>query len=223
MAIALVGSQFAKTADNGVTAAFPGNITSGNLIIAVGGVYNSAGTPVTGDFTDTRGTTLTVSQFGPNPSAQRYFIAYGIATGSGANTVTFSTHTGAARNFAVAEFSGVSATPLDATGTLATGTSTSPACSLTTVAANALVIGVMSHVSGASSLTPSGSWNQIDEQESVVNDPFSAVYQIVTTATSYSPTWTTGASVNWGAVAWSFAPATGGAVVIRTLAALGVG
>lgn len=191
------------TADNGTTCAFGSNVTSGNLILCGGGIYNSAANPATGDFTDTRSTTLTVTQWGPGPVAQRLVIVYGVLGSGGADTVTLGTHAGAQRNFGCGEFTGQNANPFDANGTNSTGTSMAPSSAITPVAATVLVVGVMSHISGASTLTPGTGFLQIAEQESVANDPFNFEYKLnVSGATN--ATWTTGASVNWTASSMSF-------------------
>lgn len=214
------GSQRASGASSGgnKAVAFPGNIASGNLLIAAGMARdgNGAGSMTIGcaDSISTSYSVLLSSNFNGD---NRLFIAYGVAGSSAANTITC-TQTGGgggsqAVGFAIDEFSGQNASPLDTDGGQSSGTSTSPSDSLTTGMANALVIGVVIHNDATNpSITPGGSYTQIaeDEDYDADNIDFNVVFRIATTATSYSVDWTLGSSTLWGAYTASFKPATGG-------------
>ncbi len=195
------GSQRATKVDDNVNTAsqaYPGNVTANSLLVCGGGVWNASLPTVqvagslNGSFT-----VLSVAQ-----GTGRYFLAYKIASGGGAETITVtpSTTSGNYHAWSCDEFSGVdTATPLDVDGGSATGSSTTPSDGLTTATANALLLGVMGHVTANTSITPNGSYTQIGEEENAsLHTAFNLVFRIVTTAQAYTIDWTTGTSVTWG-------------------------
>lgn len=190
------------------TLAFPGNVTSGNLMVLLGMANNSIASV---GVTDTLGSTW--SCLSGSFSVDRLYICYAKAPSTGANTVTLTPSANASLTFWIDEFTGQHATsPLDVNGGISTGTSTSPADSLTTTVANALVLGVMQKqcggCTGAESITPAGGYTQIGEEEDATSPlSGSAVFQVVTTAQAYSVSWTIGTSRTWGAYTASFVPA----------------
>lgn len=190
------------------TLAYPGNVTAGNLMILAGMANSSiASVSVTDTLTSTW--TCVSGSF----SVDRLYICYAKAPSTGANTVTLTPSANAQLTFYIDEFTGQHATsPLDADGGISTGTSTTPADSVTTTVANALVVGVMQKqcggCSGAESITPAGGYTQIGEEENATSNlSGTAVFQVVTTATSYSVSFTIGTSRTWGVYTASFAPA----------------
>lgn len=216
MAIAEVSGQRATATPSGendsAAIAFPNNVTSGNLLIVGGAVWNDpANTSIS--VTDSLGTTYT-TLLGTIHTGNRLrsFIAYGIAPSSGANTVTVNPNgSNTYMSFSIDEFSGVDSTPLDADGGTTTGTGTAIADSITTASANALIIGVCTHnVAGSPTLTPGGSYTQIGELELNDDTAHNAVFRIATTATSYSVDWTLGSSGSWSAQTASFKEAAAG-------------
>lgn len=202
------GTQRAKTAISSPAdsqgLAFPGSVTSGNLITA-GGVY-SGGPSATAVVTSTCSSGLTV-QYGPETAGAFTFVAYGLATSSGACTVTVNPSEGSNYiSFAIDEFSGVNSTPLDVDGGSSTGTSTTPSDGITTVAANSLIIGVVNW-DGQRTVTPSGSYTTIQEEEDYSSYyTFSMVFRIATTATAYTVDWTLDTSALWATKTTSFKP-----------------
>ena len=214
MAILEVGSSTQRTskttASHTANLAFPGNVTAGNLLLVMGSVFrNDAAVALT--VTGTR-CTFTVLKNDLGDVNDQNFIAYGIATSSGAETVTVDmggTDAGDTQWFAIDEFSGVHATPLSVDGGVTNNTSTTQADSVTTVTANELVVGVMTTDSPDTSFTPDAGWTEIAEQESHAVQSGSAVFQIVTTAQSYSVSWTLGASRNGWVQTASFKASTG--------------
>lgn len=93
-AIAEVGGGSQRAAgDSSATSlavAYPGSVTSGNLLVACGAAYDSGGAPASVSVTDTRSTSYTVLSAASTTGGDdvRIFIAYGVAPSSGANTVT---------------------------------------------------------------------------------------------------------------------------------------
>ena len=153
MAFAEVGSgsqrATARTSSTvaSLNCAFPANVVSGRLLI-VGG--SSTGGNVT--VTDSLGTSYTVYQ--GTSGGVTSFIAFGIAPGSGANTVTVTPTSTNLVSYSIDEFSGPDAAPYDDDSLLvATGTSTSPSDALVTTAAGGLVVGVV-YKAGTATITP---------------------------------------------------------------------
>ncbi len=205
MAIVEIASRRASTeAGNfdSTNLAFPGAISVGDLLVAVGTTWATA--THTNPVTDSLGHTYSVLQgadLSGNGGVYKTFIAYKIATSAGTPTVTINPSVaGAYGSFSVDAFSGVdSSTPLDVDGGSNTRTAVAAASdSITTLTANDLIVAVMSHDISSSSptLTPNGSYTQIGEIESTANAPHNAVFLVVTTATSYTPDWTIGVLVD---------------------------
>jgi|CXWL01.1.fsa_nt_gi hypothetical protein len=182
--------------------AYPGNVTVGDLLVIGGNTYDTNGTT---DYTvtDTVGTNYTIyacTALTESPNATP-FLAVGIAAASGANTVTVNPTIDASANqivFGIGEFSGTATVNiLDVNGGSSTGTSTAPADALTTVTANALILGVVGFQTSAA-VTPGGSYTQISENQTSLNG-FNLAYRITTTAQAYTVDWTLGASQAWSA------------------------
>jgi hypothetical protein len=209
------GSQRAtanQASVNSKTLAFPSGVTAGNLLVVCGSCFVLAsGGPATISVTDSQGayTVLSATQAADD---FRLFIAYRIASASGPNTVTVDP-VGSSSDlaFSIDEFSGVdTGTPLDVDGGSSTGTSTAPADSITTIAANALIIAVVSFGGATTTITKGGSFTQIGQSTSTsAGQPEGCEFQIATTPTSYSANFTLGASRPWTVYAASFNPLAG--------------
>lgn len=220
------GSQRASThlLTNGpATLAYPGNVTAGNLLIGAGIAWKTGAgvTSISIDDTLTTSYTVILSDVVTDGSGEmRVFIWYGVATGSGANTVTFGPASNVYCSFSIDEFSGQHASPLDAsTTTPNTGTSTDPTFSFNTATSDTLIIGVFGHGNGsAPSLSVDAPSSQFGESETDnVDMAHSAAFRIISGAAgTYATDWTSSGSVHWAAIAASFAPASaGGSGVIR--------
>lgn len=211
------GSQRAQVATTSAVATqdfvYPGSVTSGDLLVIAGGMYAGDGNPTFDSLTSTRSSAFSVF-LGSTVAAglQRTFIAYALATSSGACTITADLGSDGADaayiSAAIDEFSGVNATPLDVDGGTSTGTSTSAADTITTLTANDLIIGVATHVTLAT-LTATGGLTTFGEYDGPGTDQvyFNAAFQIATSATAYSPTWTLGSLSGWAAQTAAFKPA----------------
>lgn len=189
------------------TLAFPGNVVSGSLLIVGGCVYHGSGTGFDGTVTDTVSTPYTVLA-GTTVSGLSSFIAYGLAAASGANTVTVTpAEAKLGYSFAIDEFSGSHATPLDVDGGTSTGTSTTPSDGITTITAGDLIIGVMCDLGEANDTITNNDGTTIGESEDgTATVRFNTMFQIVTTATAYTIDWTT-TSQSWIAQTAAFKPA----------------
>lgn len=228
MAIAFVQSRTAEAGGyDSTTLAFNSNVTSGNLLIITGGIWN--GNDVTSftmsDSVGTTYTTLLGSATGGIPI--KPWIAYGIAGGSGANTVTINPNgVGRYSSHTIAEFSGIDATPLDADGGNSTGSSTTPSDGMTTIAADTVVIGTVVHGHGgtiAITEDTGGGWTLLGEIQSISNAPHNAQYQIFSSAGAKTASWTLGASVSWCAMTASFEATAAAVANVHRKLLLGVG
>jgi len=205
-------------ANNGVgsdTTAFPNNVTSGDLLIVAGAAWGSTAAPTSVAVDDSQGSYTVDLGAVPVGLVWRTFIAYRVATATGANTVTVnpagadSVHS---FSYTIAEFSGNHATPDDVDGGDTTAESTTAADTITTGVNDALVIGVMSQESGTMALTPTGAGNvELDETESnSSNQCHAAAYRLGGTAGSNTVSWTTASLTTWSAQTHSFKPSAGG-------------
>ena len=204
-------SAFSTTAVATKDFVFPGDVTIGDLLIFGGGLYAGDGNPRFSSITSTRSADLSIILSSTIFTGRcRSFLAYAIATSSGACTITANlTSDGATAAYvsgAIDEFSNPNATPLDADGGSSTGTSTTPSDGVTSSVSNALVVGVTVPVS-AVSITPDGGWTTIGEEDSNP-DPvyFNLAFQIVGGAATYTPAWTFSGSSEWVAQAIAFKP-----------------
>ncbi len=203
------------------TAAYANNVTSGNLLVA-GGVWYAPSSTAISQLTIT--STCTTGNWtidgdehgGGSPNDVWNWIAYAVATSSSACTIT-ATGTGAAGSYfsyGASEFTGQHAsTPHSVDGGNSSGTATSASDAITTATANELIIGVFAHGSAANtSITPGGSYTQINEEEDgVTHAAYNLVFRIATTATSYTVDFTVGTSTAWMVSTHSFQEAVGGA------------
>ncbi|MGH7341821.1 MAG: hypothetical protein ACREKH_15115, partial [Candidatus Rokuibacteriota bacterium] len=193
------GSQRAGTAgassEASRTLAFPANVTSGSRLIVAGAVFLGTGAPAAVVVSDTLSTSYTVlSAVEPIHGNARVFIACGLASSGGANTVTVDPTGSAFISFAIDEFAGADTGACPTVdGGSSTGDSNSPADSITTSVADELIIGVATVGSSSNTVTytPGGSYTQIAEAEAGATvQTYSAVFRIATTATSYTVDWT---------------------------------
>lgn len=202
------------------TLAYTSNVTAGDLVGTCGALWN--GNNLTSiAMSDTVGTSYTVilGTIVTGGVPIKTYIAYGIAAGSGANTVTINPNgTGWYGSHAVFEFSGVNSSPLDIDGGTSSGTSTTPSDAFTTSDANTVGVGVVTHGnSGTISITEDsgGGWSLLGEVENYANAPMSCTYQIYSSAGAKSAGWTLGSSQAWVAQTAAFKQAASGANVLQ--------
>lgn len=203
--------------------AFPGNVTSGDLLVVAGtigrdssGFAGPSGTTIT--VTDNRGTSYTVvrgSVIGVNVMQRQTFIAYGLAPSSGANTVTITLSNLCSISYGIDEFSGVHATTPFHNSVATTGSGITPvAGSIFPSAANAMLVGVMAHSASTTVLTPNTGNTQIGEWETnggsvdANESAFNAAFRVFVGTGTFSISWTAGAFIPWGALAVAFIPPT---------------
>lgn len=210
-------------------AAFPADVTAGDLLLVCIGAW-MGGTGFTSlNVTDTLSTSYSVL-IAPTGvvwagGTGRGCIAYGIAPSSGPCTVTVDpVENGQGNswiNAVIDEFSGVNATPLDVDGGESTGSNTTPSDSLTTVTDNDLVVGVLVDVGSGGTITPDAAFTELDEDETGARQPYSAIFQIVGAAGSYSPNWTLSVSQAWSVYTAAFKPAAAPDVPTQRLRSIG--
>jgi hypothetical protein len=191
---------------DGAQLAFPGSVTSGNLLIVAGISHLPGGGAETPVVTDSRGTTYTVVASGTSINGESLgFIAYGRAPSSGACTVEIQfTDPASTVDFSIDEFTGVNVAPLDVNGGTSTDTSNAPSDSITTVATGALIIGLLTV--NFSTLTPGASYIEFGSLEDRLGNGYSTVFRIVTAAQAYVVNWTMSDHALWAAQTISFKP-----------------
>lgn len=215
-ALELRTQRATKTADNvdSTTLAYPKNVQSGSLVVVVGGFWKATSTTLA--VTDTLGTTYTVS-IGTTISwaggVGHPFIAWGITSSSGANTVTVNPGGAASGNyinFAITEVLGISAA--NVTGTSSTGTSTTPSCSVTTTGSDEFIVSILNCATG-STFTPTSPLIQLGEDESGAREPYNACFRMEpSSAGSITSAWSMGTSRAWSAHSVSFTPSVSGGI-----------
>lgn len=203
------------SADSQTIALGASGATTGHLIVVAGSNWNTGSTTmtVTAPCVSSFNVTQAADQAGAG-GVYKLFIARGIATATGACTITIDPQgTGNYGSASATTFSGPdTGTPDDADGGSSSGTGTSVSDSITTATANAAIVGVFLHDSGGSeTMTAGGSYTTFGEIESASNAPHHALFRIATTATSYTVDGTLGGSQNWRMQTRSFREATAGA------------
>jgi len=220
------GSQRNKASvggtDIGLTCAFPANVVSGNLLVVGGTTYGSGVTEPA--ITDTVGTIYTkYYHVSSAHSTDSFYLAWGVAPSSGANTVTVvPTGSGLYMAFAIDEFSGQHASPVDVDGTQTEHIDVNVATdTITTVTTDGLVLGVMGWNEFENrTIDPTGgtgTFTTIGEEEDGSNFvSMSFVFQKDTTIQTYTVRWAMSDTATLDCVAKTIAlkPATGAAAVI---------
>lgn len=214
------GSQRASANNSGtpgeVTCAYPGSVTAGNLLIAVAIWWRSAGASGSASASDDRSTSFSSiisDAITLGTGTYRVGIFYGLAGGSGANTVTFDFVDTVFASVSIDEFSGPHASPLSVSSTTPnTGSSTDPTATLNTLTSGELVIGIAGHGHGtAPTLAVDAPATQFGEKETDdVDMAHSAAYRVGGAAGAHAIDWTVGTSVAWGTLIASFKAADGG-------------
>jgi hypothetical protein len=223
-AIAEVSGRKNTGVGNNVTSAtcsLSANASSGNFVVVMGGVWNSgsgvtsvsvssSGGGSTGAFSTILGATG-VSYAG---GVGKAFISYASVTGSGSLTFTVSTDVGSGNylNLACDEFSGT-AIALDVNGGEALASADNIVDTITTLTANDLIIGVAVIANGGATKTfvDGAGYTNIATDGSSTTQAYDAMFQVVTTATTYNVDWSIpGFAFDWSAVNAAFKEVTGG-------------
>jgi hypothetical protein len=186
-------------------------VLAGSLILVCGAVWRATDPgPIT--VADDLGTTYTVHQTGTiawSSGFSRGFIAYGRVSSAGTPTITV-TPSGSSSfiTFYAAEVGGTNVSPLETDGGESTGTGTSPSDGITTGIPDTVIVGLMQCASPASptNITPASGLEELAEDESNLNAPFSAVWRRAPTAGAYTIDWTLGTSREWRVLTVSFKP-----------------
>jgi len=200
------GIQTSSGADDDAALAYPGSVTTGNLLIVAGNAYDSGVAPASIGVTAGCGT-FTVLSSAP-AGVTRQFIAYAIASSSGACTATVNPAGSAAYiSFAINEFSVPHATPLDVDDGATTGTGFTATASITTVAANALIISTMTNGTQTTVTLPNGPTEIAESDDNSCCTAYATGFRIVTTPGAYDMEWGTADSVAWRMHTASFKPA----------------
>jgi len=182
--------------------AFAGNVTAGNLLVVwLDNFQNAATAPVT--VSDTLGNTWTQVRSTLAGGSGQLTMFWAVANGTGACTVSFA-NGGAGFSFPiiqVMEFAGGPASPFEISAQ-ATGSSTSPACSIAVVGTADLIVAAVVPTSSSTTNTTAGWTNAAGGAN------HSAIYAVEVAAGTFTPTFTMSVSGGWGvlAVAFSLTP-----------------
>jgi len=193
------------TSSTSLALAFSAAIQTGDLLVVC---VSGFGALTVASITDTLSNSWAFVQ-GNDAGDNAFVIGYAISNGNGTPTVTVTWNQSCAGWFmSVDAFRGVHATPLDVDGGVSNGTSTTPADSITTVAANALIVAAMTHNGSANeSITENGAWTLIhDEENGASLQCGSHIYRLAGAAGAYTASWTI-SSHAWIAGTVSFKPA----------------
>lgn len=203
------GSTAGNTAEDYRGIVLGSAVAVGDFCVAIGAVFGTSPDAIT--VTDDVGTTYSVFTDGNFTSNVTAYIATGTVTTAGTNTIWIDPVTDSYISGAATCFSGADTSPLDvgATGTFQTGV-TNPSASITTTTANDLILALLVNSgSGSPTITPNASYTEIGETEDgACCATYSAVFRIVTTATSYTVDWTLSAANNTGVYPAAYKPST---------------
>ena len=179
---------------------------SNRLLVLFADIWQDVGGTGTITSATYNGTSLTkaTSTRGGGMASEIWYLA-NPTTGSNTLSVTITGATDSIK-LAAASFTGANqSSPLDATS-IASGWGGNPTASITTVTANDLVTATLSRFGTTDATT-----NRTSLYNSTASSTLGAAsYQIATTPTSYSDTYTGSASADWSMSMAAFKPATGG-------------
>jgi hypothetical protein len=214
--ITLVQSAGNYSSSSTVTAAFPSNVTAGNLLVAV--VTADSDNATLSAKSDTIGNTYaTATTPTTNPGIGTVVgILYAANTPSGANSITV-TCVGTGISLAIFEYSGgATASPLDSVAQ-AQGSNTQPSLSATTSAAGDLLLAAVWN--NRSPLTAGSGYTV--RQDVAFNNWLDVEDKLAGVAGSYSATGTMASGGQWAAHLATFKAGSGG--VAPTATKLGYG
>ncbi len=202
MAVAHVQSTGVSSSGSvaSVSKAFTSNVTSGNFL-AIVGISDDAndGGNSAANFSSSPSNTFSYSVSSPSEHVNSSYVT---SAASGSTTITFTPDTGAYCGLAIAEFSGVDATPADGTPAGNTDNTTNPTTSNITTTAAGLLIAAVRVNSGRAMTEDSGSgWNLIYEDETWSAIAANIAYRITSGSGTYSHTWTSALGGWWATIA----------------------
>jgi hypothetical protein len=192
--------------ENSRSVAFSTNTQGNTLLVAACGVFQGTFSTTPATFTDNQESGWSVAiNVGVNDGAShqtRLYLAYKIAPTAGVYNITCDPPgTSNYITLVIAEYSGIAlSSPLDQVATNADPTGSASVTSgttATTVQANELLIGLMSHASstGATSITPVAPLLQVEEEEDWTQFENMAVGDRVLSSTgTFAAQWTLGTS-----------------------------
>jgi hypothetical protein len=191
VAIAEVADQVATGSGSGTVFAdvvFPDDVTAGSLVTVKGAVWNDGGLTTINVAKQAGDATIGSVAVLQSTTGLSYagglvheFIAYATVIGPGALTMRVTTNLATATNYfsiSCDEFSG-SNIALDVNGGETIGFDTAPTSTITTLTANALVIGVISTDTGLTSWSAGSGFTLIDSVTSAAIQPYAAEFRVV--------------------------------------------
>lgn len=207
-AVKVLGGVTSGTSNN-----FGSVITAGRTLVVGMSIWDAAGTNTVTSVTDTLGNTYSQVATVTETTHKLYiFRAFNVLGGTNAVTVNLSGSSDL--TFAATEIDTVPITnPNDASNS-ATGTSTTPSVSVTTVNSAPQVFGVFAHDGTNRTLTEGSGWTMLAENEGgSANMPLAWMYQ----AYASSGAKTVNGTIGTGVVNWAILGASFASVVAATL------
>lgn len=208
--MALLGTFSAAEGSGTTTTTGSRTSTAGSLVVAGAGAWRASPTAVAitsslaGTYTEAREV-----NFGAGSSAC-YALAYNIGGTRGAShTLTNTPNTGSGSSVSGAEFDNIEATPTVTIGSTASGTSTSPSCTVTIPSGNATVVAILAYDGSSTTMTVSDGTEAIEADENNDQQAHSIAYKTGQSGT-VTIAWTLGASQGWSCFAVAFSEPAGG-------------
>jgi hypothetical protein len=204
--------------------AFASNVTAGNLLL-VGGVAANDKLVATSCADSIGGSYTRDSNSFVSSTSTQVSIFSTPNTGGGSNTVTLTPSASTFMSIGIAELSGmVTASPLDAQNTKsASGSANTIVTSNLVTDQNTAIVGIVSHSSATTTITPDGTYTDIFVDTNSASMPIDWCYKIVGAGT-YTGSWTFGTTVaNRAAAAAAYKEGTAGAAVQAQMTMLGCG
>lgn len=222
MAIAFV--QSAKATANGATTLDVSltGVASGNTLISYAALYKSGSSAT---YTGVSGGGATWANRKAEQQSEKYVSIWeGYNSTGGSVTVTHTPSASSDLAIVLSEWSGLvntGAYDVSASNNNGFSTDTSPDSTATTTTAQAdeLLVGIMTHNGTTISVTPGGSFTELDDVLTGASGAICAAsYRIVSATGTYSSTWTIGASQRWCCAIATFKAAAGGSTTYLLVA-----
>ena len=191
-------------------------VSTGDIIVASIGIHQGNVNAV-----NWNGSAITQGPTAATAFNERAQIWYSLSPAVGTYSLVFEGTIGGGRSIVGYVLSGVKTTGQPHQTATNTSTSSTSSVSITPTTNDCLIID--SHYSEGDFTTVGAGQTERANLQAVSYQNAASSTTLQTTAGAEDMTWTISSSQRWAAVAIAFEPATGGGVVVKQLAALGVG
>lgn len=191
-------------------------VSTGDIIVASIGIHQGSVNAV-----NWNGTAITQGPTAATAFNERAQIWYSLSPATGTYSLVFDGATGGGRSIVGYVLSGVKTTGQPHKTASNTGTSATSSVSITPTTNDCLIID--SHYSEGDFTTVGANQTERANLQSLSYQNAASSTTLQTTAGAEDMTWTISSSQRWASVAIALEPDAGGAIVVKQLAALGVG